>query len=61
MATVTFTDDPMAEARAIIAALSLLLQEHQRPEQAAPPARGYCKYDESGNLRKLTVTLGDEK
>nr|WP_216087000.1 hypothetical protein [Pseudomonas plecoglossicida] len=51
----------MAEARAIIAALSLLLQEYQRPEQAAPPARGYCKYDESGNLRKLTVTLGDEK
>lgn len=55
MATVTFTDDPVAEARAVVAALSLWLTEQQRPEQA-PPARAHCNYDEAGNLHTMTVS-----
>jgi hypothetical protein len=59
MATVTFTDDPVAEARAVVAALSLWLTEQLKPE-SAPPARAHCKYDENGDLRTLVVTLGGD-
>ncbi|MNH45563.1 hypothetical protein D3C79_1080460 [compost metagenome] len=61
MATVTFSStDSVSEALAVKLALSLWLSEQPKPE-AAPPARAHCKYDESGNLRSLNVTLGEEK
>ncbi|MDH0707034.1 hypothetical protein N5D53_10950 [Pseudomonas sp. GD03862] len=59
MATVTFSStDSVSEALAVKLALSLWLASQPRPE-SAPPASGHCKYDEAGNLRTLTVTLGE--
>lgn len=61
MATVTFSStDSVSEALAVASALRLWLSEQPKPE-AAPPARAHCRYDENGDLRTLTVTLGDEK
>lgn len=61
MAVITFSStDSVSEALAVKLALSLWLSEQPKPE-AAPPARATCKYDENGDLRTLTVTLGGEK
>ncbi|MCY1457339.1 hypothetical protein D9M71_746320 [compost metagenome] len=56
MATVTFSTNPVAEARAIVSALSLWLTEQPRPEQA-PPAKAHYSYDDDGNLKSFVVTL----
>jgi len=58
MATVTFGDDPVSEARALQSLLAMWLAEAEQtlPERATP-AQAHCKYDEDGNLRTLTVVL----
>lgn len=58
MATVIFTDDPVAEARALATALNLWLREQPQPE-AAPPATVKLVY-EGELLHTVTVTLGDD-
>ncbi|VVQ05068.1 hypothetical protein [Pseudomonas fluorescens] len=59
MATVTFTDKPQAEARALIEVLTQWLDE--QPEQ--PPVQGgkaVLEYaDDDGNLRVVVVTVGE--
>ncbi|MFG0325038.1 hypothetical protein ACF8EF_22305 [Pseudomonas sp. zjy_15] len=61
MATVTFdeNEDPVAAARALATTLNLWLAEQPRPEQA-PPATVRFAYTEDGDLKAVTVTLGDD-
>lgn len=56
VATITFSENPVAEARAIVSVLSLWLAEQPRPEQA-PPAKAHCSYGDDGNLKAVVVTL----
>ncbi|MCO1621322.1 hypothetical protein ACN99C_11675 [Pseudomonas alloputida] len=58
MATVTFTDDPVAEARALATTLALWLRE-QDPPEAAPPASVKFAYTEAGALKSVTVVLAE--
>ncbi|MHA6232727.1 hypothetical protein [Pseudomonas fluorescens group sp. PF-69] len=59
MATVTFSKDPQAEARALICALSLYLRELPKPDRALP-ATVELKHDDAGKLQSMTVDLLDE-
>lgn len=61
MAVVTFdpNEDAVAAARALATTLNLWLAEQPRPEQA-PPATVNFAYAEGGDLKSVTVTLGDD-
>lgn len=62
MAVITFssTEDPVAEARALATTLALWLREQEPPTDAAPPATVRFAYTEDGDLKSVTVTLGDD-
>lgn len=61
MATLSFDDneDPTAASRAVVSLLSWWLNNQVVPERATP-ATARCQYDDEGNLRVLTVTLGED-
>jgi hypothetical protein len=60
MSTVTFdTQDPAAEARALVTTLNLWLSEQPPPEQPPRAARGRFTYADDGSLRTVTVTLDE--
>ena len=59
MATVTFTDKPQAEARALIEVLTQWLDEQE--QQPSPPGgRAVFEYaDDQGSLKVVVVTVGE--
>ncbi|UVJ46209.1 hypothetical protein NVV94_12115 [Pseudomonas sp. LS1212] len=57
MATLTFDGDPVAEARVLVMALAEWLKE--QPEQPPSSGKAGFKYDTTGKLQWMDVTLDE--
>ena len=59
MATIIFSDNPVAEARALSTTLTLWLREQEPPTEPVAPATVKFTYTDDGALGSVTVTLDE--